>query len=101
MYTGIVAGDLKFDWNKTNIEHIARHRVAPDEVEQVFANNPDDLEYAEGESEPRWTVMGHTDNLRVLVVVWTLRGDSIRTVTAREPNRHIRERYFRTRGMSR
>jgi uncharacterized DUF497 family protein len=95
-----VAGELTFDWNKANIEHIALHRVTPVEVEQVFANDPAYVGYDEDGSEPRWTVMGHTNDLRVLVVVWTLRGDAIRSVTAWEASRRVRERYFRARGIS-
>ena len=30
----------KFDWDDANIEHIARHGVKPEEVEQAFANDP-------------------------------------------------------------
>jgi len=26
-----------FDWDEANIEHIGRHRFAPDDVEEVFA----------------------------------------------------------------
>ena len=36
---------LEFDWNRANIKHIASHRVAPSEVEQVFANDEMDVDY--------------------------------------------------------
>jgi hypothetical protein len=37
-----MAGDEKsrFDWDKRNIAHIAKHRVKPHEVEEVLSNNP-------------------------------------------------------------
>lgn len=30
---------FELDWDDDNIEHIARHGVSPDEVEQVFRND--------------------------------------------------------------
>ena len=72
--------------------------MTPEEVEQVFANHPFDLSYEVANGEERWTVIGHTKSLRVLIVVWALRGEAIRTVTARETSRRAREAYFRAKG---
>jgi hypothetical protein len=35
-----MAGAAKFDWDDANLGHIARHGVAPEEVEQALANHP-------------------------------------------------------------
>jgi len=32
-----------FDWNDENREHIAKHRVTPEEAEQAVLNDPIDL----------------------------------------------------------
>ena len=77
-----------FDWDRANIEHISCHRVRPDEVEQVFANESAELAYENFDGEPRWTVVGHTDALRVLLVVWTSRGG--RTAYHRSPSKQER-----------
>jgi hypothetical protein len=29
-----------FDWDRHNIGHIAKHKVRPEEVEQVLSSNP-------------------------------------------------------------
>ena len=52
-----------------NTEHLGRHDITPGEVEQVFANETDDPDYNDSEGDYRWTSIGHTDTLRVLVGV--------------------------------
>jgi uncharacterized DUF497 family protein len=90
-----------FDWDRGNVEHVSRHEVRPEEVEQVFANDPVDVTYENVDGEPRWSVVGHTENFPVLLVVWTIRGEAVRPITAREVNRIARESYFRTKGFVR
>ena len=89
-----------FDWDRGNVEHIARHAVRPDEVEQVFANDPIDMAYEHADGEPRWTVVGHTMDFRVLLVVWTIRGQTIRPITGRQVNKRLREIYLSAKGFS-
>ena len=59
---------LPFDWDRENAEHIARHHVKKREVEQVFANDPRDIDFELTGGEDRWTSIGRTNLLRVLVV---------------------------------
>jgi uncharacterized DUF497 family protein len=56
-----MADRVGFDWDPANTEHIARHRVTPDEVEQAFANGETGIDYDVIGGEERWTVMGQTD----------------------------------------
>ena len=35
--------EIEFDWDEENIGHVARHRVLPEEAEQVILNDPVDL----------------------------------------------------------
>ena len=58
--------DLKFEWDITNVSHIARHAVTPEEAEQVLLNDPFDLGYENIAGEERWTSIGHTDHVGVL-----------------------------------
>jgi uncharacterized DUF497 family protein len=58
--------------------------VLPNEVEQGFGNDALDISFEVVNGEERWTSIGHTGVMRVLVVVWTMRGERIRTVTAFE-----------------
>ena|ERR1700721_1281580 len=88
-------GDVRFDWDQANTAHIARHSVKPEEAEQVVRNDPLDMNYEVIDGEERWTALGHTDNFRVLLLVWTVRRDALRIVTARAAGRKARETYLR------
>jgi uncharacterized protein len=70
-----MADELAFDWGEANVAHIARHNVTPEEVEQVFANDPMDLGAEVVDGEERYISVGHTNRLRVLVLAWTMRGE--------------------------
>jgi uncharacterized DUF497 family protein len=65
--------ELLFDWDNANTTHIERHKVNPMEAEQVLRNDPFDLNYEVAAGEQRWTSIGHTDKLRILIVVWAIR----------------------------
>lgn len=90
---------VEFDWDRANAAHIARHRVTPDEAEQALLNDPFDVNYEVVGGEERWTSLGHTSNLRVLVVVWSLRGDAIQVITARAAGKRLRSAYLRRKGL--
>jgi hypothetical protein len=93
-----VADEIRFDWDEANVEHIARHNVTPQEVEQMFANGVQDAGFEHSEGEDRYSVIGHTNSLRVLLMVWTYRNGLVRPITAREVGKRMRENYFRSRG---
>ena len=92
--------DLRFDWDEANIGHIARHQVTPQEAEQALRNDPFDLNYETVDGEERWTVIGHTDVVRILLVVWTLgdEEDVVRVVTAREASKTASLKYLHEKG---
>jgi uncharacterized DUF497 family protein len=81
-----------FDWDEENKAHIARHRVTPSEVEEVFKRKTV-IEIDSFPTEQRFDVYGRTANGRYLVVVFTLRGDRKRCVTAYPMNRSTRRKY--------
>ncbi len=91
--------ETKFDWDAANRKHIARHKVAPDEAEQVLLSDPFDLRYDVVGGEGCWTAIGHTNDVRVLIVVWTVREEErIRVITARAAGKSARATYLRERG---
>jgi len=92
-----VSVELAFDWDEANVSHIARHGVDPAEAEQVLGNDPLDLNFESVEGESRWTSVGHSNALRVLLVVWTIRGDRCRAVTARSAGKKVERAYMRQR----
>ena len=65
--------------------------MRPEEAEQALANEPVEIDYEMVENEERWTSIGHTDKLRILKLVWTLR----RTGKGRDCDRSNERRDFR------
>jgi len=91
--------DLSFDWDSGNTRHIARHGITGAEVEEIFAHDPAAIGFETIEGEGRWTVIGHTNSLRFLVVVWTMRGQDVRPITAFEAGKRLRDAYVAARGL--
>ncbi|QWR78738.1 BrnT family toxin [Candidatus Magnetomonas plexicatena] len=76
-----------FEWDAHNAEkNRQKHRVIPPECEQVFLNRPlvvaDDEKHSE--KEKRLYALGHTDTDRMLFIVFTIRLDKIRVISARD-----------------
>lgn len=67
----------EFDWDEANEDHILRHAVYPEEVEQAFANNA--LIRRRGSV---YQVYGQDDEGRYLFIVCVRRDDRVRVVTA-------------------
>lgn len=85
-----------FDWDSDNAEkNWQKHRVMPSECEQIFFNRPlvvaDDVKHSE--QEKRFYSLGHTESGRMLFVVFTVRRDKIRVISARDMNRKERKVY--------
>jgi uncharacterized DUF497 family protein len=101
MYNRGTGAELSFDWDDANIEHIARHDVKPEEAEQALRNDPLEYDYDVVEDEERWTSIGHTNKLRILKVVWTLRGMTIRIVTTLDATKREARGYLHAKGIAR
>jgi hypothetical protein len=82
-----------FDWDEANINHIAKHGVAPAEAEQVILNEPIDIEFQRRGEELRVAQLGETDQNRILLVVSTWRNGLIRVVTAFPAKKQLRNIY--------
>ena len=73
---------IEFDWDHANKDHLARHQVSPAEFEQAMLNEPEDLNYESATGEDRFHSVSITDSGRLWFMVWTIRGEKIRAVTA-------------------
>lgn len=85
-----------FEWDKNNSEKIwIKHMVAPTECEQIFFNLP--LVVAETIKhlgrENRFYALGRTDTDRKLFVVFTVRTNNIRVISARDMSHKERKVY--------
>jgi uncharacterized protein len=80
-----------FEWDDDNIDHIARHKVSPDEVEDVAFD--DEPLIRKGRKETRY-MLGCTAAGRYLFVVYVLRGKgTARVVTAMDMDEKTRRLY--------
>jgi uncharacterized DUF497 family protein len=85
-----------FDWDEDNTRKIwEKHFVTPTECEQFFLNRPlvVSVDEAHSQKEERFYALGQTDSSRPLFVVFTLRNDYIRVISARDMNRKERKVY--------
>lgn len=85
-----------FDWDEGNIlKNWEKHGVSASECEQTFFNFPLIASPDEKHSikETRFYALGHTDARRYLFIVFTIRKDLIRVISARDMNRKERRIY--------
>ena len=83
----ILFGCTGFQWDEGNDQkNFIKHGVTQAECEEVFFNSPllvaDDEGHSQG--EVRYYVLGQTDASRLLFVVFTVRGDALRVISARD-----------------
>ncbi len=88
-----------FDWDEGNLlKNWEKHRVSASECEQVFFNRPlvAGLDKEHSKIEDRFHALGVTDSGRQLFVVFTVRKNQIRVISARDMNRRERKVYDET-----
>jgi uncharacterized protein len=83
-----------FDWDLGNATKNAKHEVEPEEAEAIFFNRPLLWSFDEkhSQTEDRWQALGRTAK-RFLAVVFTVRRNLIRVISARPMNRKERAIY--------
>lgn len=83
---------ITFDWDETNILHIARHNVEPEEAEEILYNRP----LIRKSYQNRYAAYGQTNNGRFLVVIYMKKSlNIIRIITARDMESKERRLYER------
>jgi uncharacterized DUF497 family protein len=82
-----------FDWDAANVGHIMLHGVTPFEVEEAAGRPHVTIRARAVMGEERWKLFGRTVSKRYLVVVFTIRRKSFRTVTAYAMNVAERRKY--------
>jgi len=85
-----------FDWDENNREkNWSKHGVLASEREEIFFNLPLLLQPdpSHSQKEPRYYVLGHTNLGRRLFIAFTIRGDKIRLISARDMNKKERSIY--------
>ena len=87
---------LRFTWDpKKAVANARRHRITFEEAASAFAD-PTSLTIPDpdhSQSEERFVLIGQSERGRLLVVVHTERGETIRLITARLVTRSERQAY--------
>jgi hypothetical protein len=83
----------EFEWDDDNIEHVARHHISPDEIEDVAFD--DEPWVKRGRGQTRY-MLGYTVAGRYLFVVYILKGKGrARVITAMDMDDKTRKLYKR------
>ena len=83
-------------WDIWNIQHIGKHHIIPDEVEEICYASPLVLR---GQQKERLVLIGLTDEKRLIAVVLEAKGHgTYYPVTAYEPRADDRALYNRLKG---
>jgi hypothetical protein len=96
MNTKIFQNILGFDWDEDNIDkNYIKHKVHWYECEEVFFNEPIVVAQDEKYSikENRYYILGQTNSNRELFIVFTIRNNKIRIISARDMSRKERKTY--------
>jgi uncharacterized protein len=86
---------IGFEWDEEDAhKNWERHRVNPEEAEDVFFNDPlvrGDVRHSR--REKRYYALGQTSAGRLLFVAFTIRRSLLRVISARDMNRREGEAY--------
>ena len=85
-----------FQWDKGNsLKNWLKHGVTQGEAEQAFFNEPmllfEDKKHSE--REDRFLAFGRTDEGRCVLIVFTIRENRIRSISARNMNKKERDEH--------
>ena len=84
----------RISWDQETVDHISKHSVTPEEVEQVLFNELD-APLIMGGREGRYLAYGRTNGGRLLFIVWIIRYRRTIIITARDMSNSERQFYKR------
>lgn len=91
-HKNIVMEISEFEWDENNIDHIARHNVSPDEIEDVAFD--DEPWIRKGKGRTRY-MLGYAISGRYLFVVYILKNKGkARVITAMDMDRKTKKLYL-------
>jgi len=86
----------RISWDQETADHISKHSVTPEEVEQVLFNEMDAPLIMRGK-EGRYLAYGRTNGGRLLFIVWISRFRRTIIITARDMSNKEKQFYKRMR----
>ena len=90
---------IKFDWDKGNIDKsYQKHDISPNETEEIFLDDNLKIlrDIKHSQKEGRLIALGKTFTNKKLFVVFTVRGEKVRIISARPMNKKERRHYEKT-----
>jgi len=81
-------------WDQETVNHIARHAVSPEEVEEVLFNEDDKPFILKGK-QGKYLAYGETQSGRYLLVVWAIHYKKTYVITARNLTKKEKQFYRR------
>lgn len=90
---------IQFQWDIGNIDkNLKKHRVTNTECEEVFFDHKKVVlkDILHSGKEPRYILLGKTKRQRVLFIVFTIRNNKIRIISARDINKNEIKLYEKT-----
>ncbi len=85
-----IPSPIEFEWDEGNQKKTTNHKVSNEEAEEPFFDIAKKLfedKKHSGDQEVRYVLLGQTKSQRLLYIVFTIRNDKIRVITARDINR--------------
>ncbi len=84
-----------FEWDKGNLKHIRKHDVDYRECEETFLNKPLIVNEDDNHSqaEERFRVYGQTNKGRLMSVIFMVRNNKLRVISARDQSKKERREY--------
>ena len=91
MYTQVM--NIEHDPNKARLNEV-KHGISFDEAATALLDgNALSIEDNDSQGENRWVLIGMSEKVRLITVVYTLRGETIRLISARKATRKEARNY--------
>lgn len=87
---------IGFEWDKGNQnKNFFKHHVTDEECEEIFFDDKKRIlkDIIHSSREDRYVLIGKTKKNRILFIVFTIRKDKIRVISARDLNKKERKLY--------
>ncbi|GGD32991.1 BrnT family toxin [Aureimonas glaciei] len=88
-----------FDWDAGNWPKCGKHGVSRAEIEALFGRQPYVLPDRTQSDETRYNAIGETDSGRCVFIVFAIRQDRIRPISARFMHEKERRNYERQKNL--
>jgi len=95
----ILQKPIQFEWNKGNRnKNFIKHGVTDGECEEIFFDSDKKIlkDIHHSNKEPRYILIGQTKLQRPLFIVFTIRKNNIRVISARDLNKKEKKFYEKT-----